>query len=447
MSTMKLEIRITILLCCIAKILGKNFYCEKHKRNCLINDYEASMEDNFELIVDSGKSEEDFDTFTQNSTILDTDTRANDVLNGPKSLQVEAKIKFQRIDKISHPDWNISAIILKKLDLRNITKVFFVGLNLIEFQIEESFVEHLEDRLFESQKNSLEKLKIVDSEVVIVEASAFSELKSLKELKLTQNKIKNLDANTFYSLETLETIDLSSNQIEILHPKLFFNNSNLTNVDLSSNLIEEIPINFFSQNLNLKHLSLSSNRIKYLSAEIFGLAINLESLNISNNQIYYMEYQVYSSLAKLQVLDVSYNQIDRIYDFLPNFEHKPKSINLGFNQIFHIDKKAMEEIRQFEIIELLENVCIDEIFDFSDNCSQNMKGMFESTVHFFCQNVLWPEFVDKILQEADVALDLELIFLYLAVTSFAILILLCCGRIMSWALSKTDSNSRRRSKK
>ncbi|TGZ53903.1 Chaoptin [Temnothorax longispinosus] len=282
-------------------------------------------------------------------------------------------------------------------------------------QIEESSFEGL---------TKLKWLSLQDNNILLVPASALTQLPSLAHLHVQFNRIAALSSELIRATSTnLMTLGLTRNLVREIPPRLFYNFENLINIELSGNMLSIISQNMFAgledtlQNLdisynrltdiielplrNLVSLNLAGNQLKRISPDTFKYLHKLRYLNLSNNPLYggfppifpsslinldisYTELKILPSvlllnLESLERISLASNQLQEIDEGTFQYLYNLTTIDLSYNAIEHIDNNAFVGLINLYSLNLRDNRLTSfigehfntgtglEILDLSDN--------------------------------------------------------------------------------
>lgn len=145
------------------------------------------------------------------------------------------------------------------------------------------------------------ELRVVNSELVMVEKSVFTGLK-IKTLVLSYNKLTTIEGKTFATLSKLKFLDLSSNQIEILEVGAFSGLSELETLNLNENLLVKLTSESLSHLKVLKFLFISKNKLELIAANVIPNADLIATVDFTaNNCIDLMIHGTHFSSLKTEV--------------------------------------------------------------------------------------------------------------------------------------------------
>ncbi|XP_071645952.1 uncharacterized protein [Temnothorax longispinosus] len=299
--------------------------------------------------------------------------------------------------------------------LRHLTDLKFLNISNNLITIEESSFEGL---------TKLKWLSLQDNNILLVPASALTQLPSLAHLHVQFNRIAALSSELIRATSTnLMTLGLTRNLVREIPPRLFYNFENLINIELSGNMLSIISQNMFAgledtlQNLdisynrltdiielplrNLVSLNLAGNQLKRISPDTFKYLHKLRYLNLSNNPLYggfppifpsslinldisYTELKILPSvlllnLESLERISLASNQLQEIDEGTFQYLYNLTTIDLSYNAIEHIDNNAFVGLINLYSLNLRDNRLTSfigehfntgtglEILDLSDN--------------------------------------------------------------------------------
>lgn len=152
-------------------------------------------------------------------------------------------------------------------------------------------VDFSDQPLYELQKNAfasvnlgdLQKIKLVNCRLSVIDKAAFSHMQLLIELDMSKNDVSKFDAETFKDNKRLRVLRLNDNKLERLEDGLFSNLTYLQSVELNNNRIAYIGKYVFFNTPKLLNIMLNSNLLKYMDASIIQNLEKLSSLSLHNN--------------------------------------------------------------------------------------------------------------------------------------------------------------------
>lgn len=98
---------------------------------------------------------------------------------------------------------------------------------------------------------AIEKLKITDTNLSIINVNSFTNLKSLTYLDLSSNNLETLEDKIFNGLDKMSVLKLSHNRIKCLQENIFKFNTHLTQLFATHNQISYIGLKQF-KNIHLR---------------------------------------------------------------------------------------------------------------------------------------------------------------------------------------------------
>lgn len=270
--------------------------------------------------------------------------------------------------------------------------------------IKSSIIHFLNNELFMKFPH-LERLKIINSELLEIKPNAFSKcnlhLLSIEDelqtvpsrvfqncsviKEITLQKISEvLPDDVFYGLDSLEKLNLDDNKIEIL-PELS-NLRNLVELSLAMNNLKILEVslkiqnltciffllffqNQFEENTNLTSLNLANNnlRSKNLPEDIFLNLKNLEDLNLNQNLLETIKPRWFENLISLKILDLSHNNLEKLPEnsFI-NLNHL-NILYVDFNKITELQRMSFGNNSELRILTVDNNLIIRIDQDFFEN--------------------------------------------------------------------------------
>eukprot|EP00058_Branchiostoma_floridae_P019445 XP_002604935.1 hypothetical protein BRAFLDRAFT_77214 [Branchiostoma floridae] len=130
--------------------------------------------------------------------------------------------------------------------------------------------------------SSLRYLRILWSNVSLMQQGAFRGLPSVSVLCLKDNRISSLEADTFLGLENLTSLYLDKNTISSISPSAFRGLPCLSILHLSHNLLTSVPVEALLQPKALMIANLDHNHISTINSNVLQLEKNLR-VRVNNN--------------------------------------------------------------------------------------------------------------------------------------------------------------------
>lgn len=204
-------------------------------------------------------------------------------------------------------------------------------------------VEHHEDLKFickDSLKhisNTLE-FELEFSDVVDIEAGAFSGIRNLAFLKLRYNKLTRINQGMFAKLDII-SLNLKGNKISVLENGSFADMPKLEILNLGANEIGEITDSWFYNTPSLEYLYLYENAIRALPPKVFASLQKgrnndkLLSIDFRNNHIADVHSKAFDGLMKYGDINLAFNKIKTLNGTFFNGTEYVLSLNLIFNEI------------------------------------------------------------------------------------------------------------------
>ncbi|CRL08203.1 CLUMA_CG020936, isoform A [Clunio marinus] len=201
-----------------------------------------------------------------------------------------------------------------------------------------------------------------------------------------QKNMKTLPRNIGKTFPELLKFSARNSSILSVEPQNFNDLNKLQFIDLSNNKIENIDSGTFDNLNSLKELDLSYNQIKNIAKR--SLPKTLEILKADRNRLESLSPEILENLSNLKVLSFNGNKISSIgpHNFEGNGEME--ILNLAGNAIKIIHPNAFDMLPNLKEIDLIENVCISEVFTSLTFSAMKFKILRQ------CQNDIYPNFID-----------------------------------------------------
>ena len=148
----------------------------------------------------------------------------------------------------------------------------------------------------------------------------FSRKSQCLDLYLNNNKINTIEVLAFKGLFQLEYLNLKGNQITEIRPEFWTDLKLLQVLKLHKNRLSELPDGAFEGLNNLKSLYLQENKLKAIRKNTFSGLTYLNRLDLGWNMIRTIEPGAFSHLNPFAM----------------------KTIDLGVNRVYSIDRNAVE---------------------------------------------------------------------------------------------------------
>lgn len=191
--------------------------------------------------------------------------------------------------------------IIEYVFYRNIDENAFLDLTRLKYlDLSVNLLQTIPEKLFTSQKNSLETLWFSHNYLETIPREAFHHLSALKYINLNCNRIRAIHNYSFGHMSSLIEVSLAANMIDSIEPEAFMIAQRSL---LGPGLIEK--------------LDLSANKIVSLNQTVFFYLTNLRHLVLGNNKIKFIDRKVFRGVSFLITLDLSFNQLSSL-DFLAN---------------------------------------------------------------------------------------------------------------------------------
>ncbi|KAI2809037.1 Leucine-rich repeat-containing protein 4C [Blomia tropicalis] len=133
-------------------------------------------------------------------------------------------------------------------------------------------------------------------------------------IDLSGNSLNVLPPNVFLDrgIINLQRISLVDCNLVDISAESFVKLSNLIELDLANNSLTTIPSKSFAECAALRRLSLSGNRIREVRSAAFLSLARLNVLDLSNNMIFHLDTDAFRGLRSLQILKLEANQLQTL---------------------------------------------------------------------------------------------------------------------------------------
>ncbi|CAF3297196.1 unnamed protein product [Rotaria sp. Silwood2] len=329
-------------------------------------------------------------------TIVDLDLSSNKLISIPSLMNFsemrEIDLKNNLIEEITNNIFNNMAnlwrIDLSNNRIRNIEPDSFVGIDLIELELNTNLLTSLEtltnDNKIISFLNPLNKSLAFFgiSNNLIDNLNPLKYMTNLDNITSCCNQIKKLDSNMFSQASQLEWLDLSYNRIEFIN-SMAFNGTVIRNLNLAGNPISSIET-------NLQEITNET------SSFLYPISSTILSLSFSNcTNLMEINWFVISKLEILSDLDLSQlNKTDYFWTYRKTYVNNqdsiinwnyPPGLRLILNKIqlndndYCLTKPISHILNKTTLIIDIDHPCNCFIFKFKDsfdseqrpNCIQN----------------------------------------------------------------------------
>lgn len=228
-------------------------------------------------------------------------------------------------------------------------------------------------------KFDVEKVILRNNKNIVINETAFRDMKKLKYLDLDSNKLSKMEDFWFFFAESMETLKMQDNLFTEIRVETFEKLQELRELDLSFNKISNLELGCFNNQKKLIKLRLDHNELSQLPEDMFKNLVVLEELELANNKIGLLHPNVFKNLKGLQVLTLNNNQIvglqKGVFDSLRNL----RSLTLNSNRISFIDSNTFASLKGIYTLDLSDNLFEDiakETFNLQHYGSQ--KKIFDS---------------------------------------------------------------------
>lgn len=200
-------------------------------------------------------------------------------------------------------------------------------------------------------------IKITNSSLNFVDASAFHGLNDLDDVNLSNNEIILFHPDTFKTNSKLQRLTLKGNPLQltqILKPEqnYLLSSSSLVELDLSHCQLKELTSNTLSQLPNLQYVNLASNNIKTISPQTFQNVEFLEEIDLSHNNIESLEDGLFLDIEDLTTLTLVNNSLQSFDNVdIPDL----KELDLSHNHFKIITSESLEGVPDLSLLNLSHN--------------------------------------------------------------------------------------------
>lgn len=171
-----------------------------------------------------------------------------------------------------------------------------------------------------------------------------------------------LPADIFTQFPELEILNLQNSCLKEITKSSLEGGALLKRLYLKGNHIQRIGANVFSDCPELEFLFLSSNNIDFVERRAFNGLANLKKLKLDKNYIKVICNQTFSELTSLTELHLMSNRIETLEANLFDNNKLLEFLDLRNNKIEAIDPNVLDCAKNLKTVNLLDNVCLDELF-------------------------------------------------------------------------------------
>ncbi|XP_050426118.1 slit homolog 1 protein-like [Adelges cooleyi] len=132
--------------------------------------------------------------------------------------------------------------------------------------------------------DSLEKLRLININVAVLERSLLDGLANLIELEIS-GTVEHVAFDAFIEVPNIRRLVLRNCSIRSVSMDSFYGLYNLEHLDLSYNLLEELPPGMFDQQFSLKEIILNNNQIIQVPDTLFKTVSNIVLIRLDGNPL------------------------------------------------------------------------------------------------------------------------------------------------------------------
>jgi len=136
----------------------------------------------------------------------------------------------------------------------------------------------------------LEKLIIINSNLLIINKGALNELNYVKFVNMSGNRINEISTKDFKGVPNIEKLDLSRNQIAVIQSGAFKSNKALVELNLSGNQLTDVNVKSFNQLLKLQTFNLRNNKLEIIDSKLFDSLKALKHVDLRDNICINVDY-------------------------------------------------------------------------------------------------------------------------------------------------------------
>ncbi|XP_014256430.1 leucine-rich repeats and immunoglobulin-like domains protein 1 isoform X2 [Cimex lectularius] len=241
-------------------------------------------------------------------------------------------------------------------NLSSIQSPVFQGVSLLGLVLSSGEITTLIDNAFIGLTSPLHALGLPDNKLKTIPIKAIEKLKALTRLDLSYNEIETLSDMSLKGLHSLKFLDLTGNRVTKISPLGFSNLNKLEVLRLKLNNIDIIKMKNINGLVNLKEIDLSNNQLAGpLSDGIFPLFPKLQNLNLGYNQLSSVTKRALAGHSHLETLILKHNLIDVLEDHA--FESIPtlKTLDLAHNRIVTVAEASLAHLPNLKSLDVSNN--------------------------------------------------------------------------------------------
>lgn len=201
----------------------------------------------------------------------------------------------------------------------------------------------IEKRTF-SNLTLIKEIKLMKSEIMELDFSAFANLPALVNLTIKENRVAEIQRDVFVDLPSLKYLDLTFNNISLAHDGCFEHLPLLNDLLLESNSISVLTRETFRGLANLTRLDLRSNKLTMIGDLTFSELWNLNELLLDNNELRYLSERAFDGLSLLQKLSMTGNKLKSINEGLLEGVRGLELLDLRNNELEHFTYDTVKPI-------------------------------------------------------------------------------------------------------
>ncbi|XP_070495732.1 leucine-rich repeat-containing protein 15-like [Chironomus tepperi] len=315
--------------------------------------------------------------------ITSTGYRCNAIINNPTGTDITS-ISGQHLPGRTDSDVQIVSILSQ--NTRNFPGIFCRQFgNVREISIIQSNLELVESSAF-ADCRSIEQIIINENLVTSLPANLFANSPRLYHVSFLFNQISQIHANAFVGT-AIEFLDFGNNLLTAVNPQWFVPiSSTLRSLDFFNNFISQVPDGIFSTLARLEFLMIGMNGVQLGNNPFLGLT-SLRTLGLGRNGIRELNPSWFSPISQLQELFLCGNALTQLrpgdLDSLRNlitvrFNGNSlstvsldalgpsiatiRNLQVQQNGLTSFDPRIIENTPNLQILMLQGNVCVDQDF-------------------------------------------------------------------------------------
>lgn len=162
--------------------------------------------------------------------------------------------------------------------------------------------------LIDGHEGKVEKLLIVDQEMLFIPFKLSETLPKLVHLIVQQSKLTTLHKSDFEGLLLLQEIKIEQNNISLIEEGVFDTISVIKYLSLAHNNLKSLPPKIFSKLMKLETLILTGNQLEKFSVSLLPPKGNvIKDFHLQQNRLQFMNSEVLRRLRNADVIDLSNN--------------------------------------------------------------------------------------------------------------------------------------------